>query len=73
MAEMKNTWTVLFRKCNGRGELRYRPKDNIKISLEGIGWWGVVWWGVVWCGVVGCGVVGCGVVWCGVVWCGVVW
>jgi len=41
-AEFKNTWKILVRKCNGRRELRCRWQDNIKMSLEDVGWWGMV-------------------------------
>jgi hypothetical protein len=38
MAEMKHTWKILVRKYSGRRELRHRWKDNIKMSLEAVGW-----------------------------------
>ena len=38
MAEMKNTWKILVRKCSGRKQLRRRWKDYIKMSLEDVGW-----------------------------------
>ena len=42
MAEFKNTWKILVRKCNGRRDLKNRWQDDIEMSLEDVGWWSMV-------------------------------